>query len=112
MFYRSLIAFYERNNFSKHPSYRSNKKTTGFADYVYASMCLFSIILGSNLGCRARQDRHWSQRPPNWDSSSPTFPTSRPAGGAAAAAPPRRHWHWRQLSWQAGPRAATKRPCH
>ena len=38
MFYRSLIAVYEKNNFSKHPSYRTNKKTTGFADYVYASM--------------------------------------------------------------------------
>ena len=30
----ALYAFYEKHNFSKHPSYRSNKKTTGFADYV------------------------------------------------------------------------------
>ena len=74
MFYRSLIAFYEKNNFSKHPSYRTNKKTTGFADYVYASMCLFSIILGSNLGCRARQDY---EKLPTWGFKIVTNNSSR-----------------------------------
>ena len=63
-FYRGIIRTFRSNGFQKIKNYMPlGDKTTGYDDYLWAVMSLFSIIYGSNLGCRARQDY---EKLPTW----------------------------------------------
>ena len=66
-FYRVLIKRFKRNGYEKidnfSPRGGDTTKRSGFHDYLWAVLSLFSIIYGSNLGCRARQDY---EKLPTW----------------------------------------------